>query len=162
ATHAERRAPRSRARDPGGLPHSAGLDVPRRRSLHRGRTRGDQPGTRTRPPRPASPRCVPERSRSRARSDRPPPDRALGPRALLESRILTAASGTGLRVGRMERRSIEVTEPIHDLVSPSSRVLCEATVEGEPLGLVELPVCDGRIPSRVLADALAASLGWPL
>src|SRR5438067_4059802 len=83
-------------------------------------------------------------------------------RALLESRILTAASGTGLRVGRMESRSIELTEPIHDLVSPSSRVLCEATVEGEPLGLVELPVCDGRIPSRVLADTLAASLGWLL
>jgi peptidoglycan/xylan/chitin deacetylase (PgdA/CDA1 family) len=78
---------------------------------------------------------------------------------LLEGRIL-AAAGSGVRVGAMEKRRIELTAPIEAIEGDSARVLLEATVEGEVLGVIELPVCDGAILARVVADAAAAAFGW--
>ncbi len=42
------------------------------------------------------------------------------------------------------------------------RLLCTVYAGSRELGAVELPVCDGWVPSRVLADGIAAELAWPL
>ncbi|MEH2178719.1 trifunctional glycosyltransferase/class I SAM-dependent methyltransferase/polysaccharide deacetylase [Nostoc sp.] len=59
---------------------------------------------------------------------------------------------------------VEVTEPIQDLYTPSSteRLHCTIELEGERLGILELPVFDGIVFGRVLADAIAAEFAWPI
>ncbi len=59
---------------------------------------------------------------------------------------------------------VEVTEPIEDIVTPLSaeRLYCKVHIDGESIGSVELPVCDGFLLGYVLADSIAADFAWPL
>ncbi|MGH2521105.1 MAG: class I SAM-dependent methyltransferase [Anaerolineales bacterium] len=41
-------------------------------------------------------------------------------------------------------------------------MLCTIELEGERLGMLELPVCDGLVAGSVLADAIAAEFAWPI
>ncbi len=69
-----------------------------------------------------------------------------------------------LTIGTTHGIRIEITEPIPDLElgDPIERVHCIIAVEGEPLGTLELPVCDRVVPAYVLADAIAAQFAWPI
>jgi len=82
-------------------------------------------------------------------------------RRVLERRIAYAAD-SDCRVGGTERLSVELTRPLVDVVSQCERIVFAATAEGEPLGLLELPACDGRVPARILADAASDAFGWRL
>jgi peptidoglycan/xylan/chitin deacetylase (PgdA/CDA1 family)/2-polyprenyl-3-methyl-5-hydroxy-6-metoxy-1,4-benzoquinol methylase len=64
----------------------------------------------------------------------------------------------------MHMVSIEITKPILDILPPSEveRLHCIVELEGVPLGSIELPVCDGLVPSYVLVDAIAAEFAWPI
>jgi peptidoglycan/xylan/chitin deacetylase (PgdA/CDA1 family) len=87
-------------------------------------------------------------------------------RTLLERRILCAAGDQRpLIVGNTLAVAIQLSEPLGDLpvAEEVARVVCEVRSGDEPLGTVELPVCDGVVPGRVLADAIvAAELAWPI
>ena len=69
-----------------------------------------------------------------------------------------------LTLGSTQAVPVEVTAPIPDLRPPAGveRVRCRLMLEGLPLGLLDLPVCDGIIPSDVLADAIAADHAWAI
>ena len=81
-------------------------------------------------------------------------------------RLVLARSGAPLplAIGSRLAVGIELTEPLEGVsVEPSvERLLCRVEHDGQPLGSVELPVCDGEVPADVLADSLAAELFWPL
>ena len=51
-----------------------------------------------------------------------------------------------------------------DILPPTQveRLQCTLELEGAPIGTLELPVCEGRVPSYVLADAIAAEFSWPI
>jgi peptidoglycan/xylan/chitin deacetylase (PgdA/CDA1 family)/GT2 family glycosyltransferase/SAM-dependent methyltransferase len=55
-------------------------------------------------------------------------------------------------------------EPPRDLVLDGgiTRVLCAVRYGTRPLGDVEIPVVDGWLPARVLADAIVARMAWDL
>jgi peptidoglycan/xylan/chitin deacetylase (PgdA/CDA1 family) len=69
-----------------------------------------------------------------------------------------------LTVGATHAVQIEVTEPIPDILPPVpvERLQCTVELEGAGIGTIDLPVCDGLIPSHVLADAMAAEFAWPI
>src|ERR1043166_1930802 len=69
-----------------------------------------------------------------------------------------------LTIGTTYATQIEVTEPIPDIAAPQGveSLHCRVEVAGRSLGEVLLPVCDGRIPSAVLADAIVAEFTWPI
>ena len=59
--------------------------------------------------------------------------------------------------------SVEITQPLEDIEGPrDGSVVCHALLEGQELGTLELPTPDGLLPRAVLADALAARLGWTI
>ncbi len=61
--------------------------------------------------------------------------------------------------------TVEVTEPISDIFGfPQlcDRLCCTINLEGNELGTVELPICDGIVTGTVLADAIAAQFAWPI
>ena len=66
--------------------------------------------------------------------------------------------------GTLHAAEIDVTQPIPDLVVPATveRLHCSVRIGSESLGVLELPVFDGIVPSAVLADAIAAEFAWPL
>jgi peptidoglycan/xylan/chitin deacetylase (PgdA/CDA1 family)/GT2 family glycosyltransferase len=59
---------------------------------------------------------------------------------------------------------VDIAQGLPDIAAPEGvdRLQCLVRVEGHPLGVVELPVCDGRVPAPVLADAIAACYAWPI
>jgi peptidoglycan/xylan/chitin deacetylase (PgdA/CDA1 family)/SAM-dependent methyltransferase len=59
---------------------------------------------------------------------------------------------------------IEITEPMPDISpsGPAERLQCTVELEGARIGMIELPVCEGLVPSHVLADAIAAEFAWPI
>jgi len=67
-------------------------------------------------------------------------------------------------VGQTHGLIVEATAPIPDVRTDLAveRLWCRVLVEGEPLGTVQLPVCDGLVPASVLADAVAADFAWQL
>ncbi|MEG5059416.1 sulfotransferase [Microcoleus sp. A2-C5] len=61
--------------------------------------------------------------------------------------------------------TLEVTEPISDICCLSQiydRLCCKINLEGNELGTVELPICDGIVTGAVLVDAIAAQFAWPI
>ena len=85
-------------------------------------------------------------------------------RRLEQMIVRHAATPPPLLVGRTYVAHLDVTRPIPDIHSPAGAELlfCEISVAGERLGALELPICDGWVPSRVLADAIAACFAWPI
>src|SRR5438093_7660284 len=69
-----------------------------------------------------------------------------------------------ITLGATHALRLEVTAPIEDLVLPDllERLWCDVTVAGEPLGSLQLPVCDGVVPACVLKDAIADQFGWAI
>lgn len=59
---------------------------------------------------------------------------------------------------------VEVTEPIPHISAPlmAERLHCTVKLEGACIGVIELPICEGLVPSHVLADAIAARFAWPI
>ncbi|MBE9186267.1 sulfotransferase [Microcoleus sp. LEGE 07076] len=60
--------------------------------------------------------------------------------------------------------AVEVSEPISDIYALKicDRLCCTIQLEGNALGVVELPVCDGIVAGAVLADAIAAQFAWEI
>ncbi|MEG4799255.1 sulfotransferase [Microcoleus sp. ARI1-B5] len=61
--------------------------------------------------------------------------------------------------------AVEVTAPILDICcfpQIGDRLCCTITLEGNELGVVELPVCDGIVAGAVLEDAIAAQFAWQI
>lgn len=50
------------------------------------------------------------------------------------------------------------------LVAPpgAQRLQCRVELEGDALGDLELPVCDGQVPRHIVADAISARFHWPI
>ncbi len=69
-----------------------------------------------------------------------------------------------LIVGATYAVRVEITEPIPDILPPRSveRLHCVIELEGSRIGTLELPICDGIVPSYVLADAIAVEFAWPI
>jgi peptidoglycan/xylan/chitin deacetylase (PgdA/CDA1 family) len=67
-------------------------------------------------------------------------------------------------VGATHGVRMDLAEPVEDIEPGAGveRLLCSAELDGELLGHVELPVCDGFVPAQVVVDALAGELFWPL
>jgi peptidoglycan/xylan/chitin deacetylase (PgdA/CDA1 family) len=59
---------------------------------------------------------------------------------------------------------VEVSEPILDINIPQifDRLCCTIELQGNELGTLELPVCNGMVAGVVLADAIAAKFAWPI
>jgi len=93
------------------------------------------------------------------------PELARRVRTVLERLILEHSTAPRpLTVGATHAVRIEVTEPIPDNrpPAPAQRLQCAVELEGERLGLLELPVCEGIVPGYVLADAIATEFAWPI
>jgi len=69
-----------------------------------------------------------------------------------------------ITIGSTHGVRIETTEPIPDILLPAQveRLKCTVEIEGEHIGTIELPVCDGIVSRYVLADAIAADFAWPI
>ena len=82
----------------------------------------------------------------------------------LEKMIVQTAPFRDLTIGTTATRRIEVTSAIGDLVLPHDieRLHVAVEVEGDHIGNIELPVCDGIVPRGVLRDALVAHHAWPI
>ncbi|MCU7550526.1 glycosyltransferase [Chitinophagaceae bacterium LB-8] len=60
---------------------------------------------------------------------------------------------------------IEITEPIEDIYVENKgleRLYCVLRMEGQLLGTIELPICDGVVSAYVLKDATANQYHWPI
>ena len=81
---------------------------------------------------------------------------------LIERMVLAHAEDA--TVGSTHSLRLELARPVEDLRLGDrvERLVCSAELEGELLARVQLPVCDGFVPSSVLVDALAAEMFWPL
>jgi len=93
------------------------------------------------------------------------PGLARGARNELERWIAQMASGVApFTVGGTHARRIEVTEPIGDVVVPdgAERLAAAVEIDGDRLGVVELPVIGGRVRGEVLADAIANEFAWTI
>jgi len=66
--------------------------------------------------------------------------------------------------GRTHAVAVEITQPIArvQVREDVERVHCVLTANGERIGTVLLPVCDGIVSARVLADAIVARFAWPI
>ncbi|MDB9509909.1 sulfotransferase [Kamptonema animale CS-326] len=63
-----------------------------------------------------------------------------------------------------QKERVEITRSIVDIFAPLSfeRLLCRVEMEGEYLGNIELPFCDGVVSRFVLADAIATKFYLPI
>ncbi|MBW4523134.1 MAG: polysaccharide deacetylase family protein [Scytolyngbya sp. HA4215-MV1] len=59
---------------------------------------------------------------------------------------------------------VDITQPLVDVYSPeqAESLYGWVTVAGEPLGTIELPICNGVVASVVLADTIAATFAWKI
>lgn len=83
----------------------------------------------------------------------------------IENRILQIPGiSRPLSLGMTHAVFIDINEPIPDFSLPSKieRLHCTIRIEGQELGSLTLPVCDGNIPAFVLADSIAAEFAWPI
>ena len=85
--------------------------------------------------------------------------------AILERLILeNVASPRPLTIGATHAVQIEVTAPIPDVVPPpdTKRLRCEVLLEGNALGVVELPIIAEVVQATAIADAIATVYAWPI
>ncbi len=91
---------------------------------------------------------------------------AFGAKNALERLVLAEASAERpRRAGRWYLTELDVDgSPPEDLVLEPGveRLLCTVRLGSEPVDDLEIPVVDGWVPARVLADAVAAPLAWEL
>ncbi len=83
----------------------------------------------------------------------------------LEKLILeTSTRARPFTLGLTQALTVETTQPMAELTAPSGveRVHVQVRWDGTPIGDIELPVFDERIPAAVLADAIAAEHAWTL
>ncbi|HEX5145635.1 MAG TPA: glycosyltransferase, partial [Conexibacter sp.] len=89
---------------------------------------------------------------------------AYGARSVLERLVLEAAEGPRpRRAGRWQLIELDLAgEPPQDLsLDPDiTRLLCAIRYGERRLGELEIPLVDGWMPARVLADAIVATLAW--
>lgn len=78
--------------------------------------------------------------------------------------IKSARASRPFTAGHTHAITLEVTRPFPDLTLPApiDRLHCCVELEGQPLGELELPVCDGLVPADILADAIAAEFAWTI
>jgi peptidoglycan/xylan/chitin deacetylase (PgdA/CDA1 family)/GT2 family glycosyltransferase len=59
---------------------------------------------------------------------------------------------------------LEVSEPIADIYPPAKveRLFIKVELEGQALGTLELPICDGWVAATVVVDAIAAEFYWQI
>lgn len=83
---------------------------------------------------------------------------------IIQYRLTQRMEAQPLTAQSMYTVSLEITKPILDILPPSEvdRLHCIIELEGVALGSIELPVCDGLVPSYVLIDAIAAEFGWTI
>lgn len=84
---------------------------------------------------------------------------------ILESIVLsTTDENRSLTFGSLRKVGIELSEKIPELAAGPGveRVDCALAFMGRPVGSVHLPVCDGIVPSAVLADAVASEDAYSL
>jgi len=94
-----------------------------------------------------------------------PPQLAAAARRHVERARLAALAPTRpARIGRTWAIGVELAEAVADVSPPAGcdRLDAALSFAGEPLGSIELPVCDGHVPGAVIADAAAARHGWEL
>ena len=60
--------------------------------------------------------------------------------------------------------AVEASELISDIAVPQifDRLCCTILLEGNELGTVQLPACNGMVAGAVLADAIASQFAWPI
>lgn len=83
--------------------------------------------------------------------------------AQLERRAVRPVSlARPLTIGHTHAIDLELTSAFPSLRLPPSveRLHCRVHLEGDVIGELELPVCDGLVPADVLADAAAAEFAW--
>ena len=86
-------------------------------------------------------------------------------RIILENMVIKHAVGPRpFSIGTTYAIQVEITKPLDDIFPPPSaeRVQCAVECDGVPLGIVELPVCDGLLSGYVLSDAIAAEFAWQI
>jgi glycosyltransferase involved in cell wall biosynthesis len=78
--------------------------------------------------------------------------------------IESAMTQEPLTIGGSYAIRIELTEPLPEIKPPASveRLKCDAYMNGERLGLIELPVVDRLVSSHLIADAIATEFAWPI
>jgi hypothetical protein len=84
-------------------------------------------------------------------------------RLALEDSVIRHSEGwESLVIGRTQAVRLELTAPLPDLhPGPSvERIRISATLEGSALPSVDLPVFDGVVSGKVIADAVAAKIAW--
>ncbi|MBW4459914.1 MAG: glycosyltransferase [Nodosilinea sp. WJT8-NPBG4] len=84
---------------------------------------------------------------------------------ILERMILQHIQATELiQMGYHYSVPIEITEPIADIISPAgiNRLCSPLTLTGKPLGMVDLPICEGWVSQHVLRDRIASQYAWPI
>jgi len=85
-------------------------------------------------------------------------------RRVERERLAALAPARPARLGRTWAIDIELAEAVVDASPPAGCDRLDAALyfAGEPLGSIELPVCDGLVPAAVIADAAASRHGWEL
>ncbi len=90
----------------------------------------------------------------------------LARRVAIRLEALAAKHATCLpcRVGGALAIEVELTEAIQDvpLPAPIDRVRVNLTLEGEPLGALDLPAGEDRLPAEAIARAAARDYGWAI
>ncbi len=78
--------------------------------------------------------------------------------------VRSAKTSRPFTAGNTHAITLEVTRTFPDLTLPApiDRLHCAVELEGQPLGELELPVCDGLVPADILADAVAAEFAWTI
>lgn len=85
-------------------------------------------------------------------------------RSLEEMALKQCPEPRPLTIGRHHAVRIELTEAFGVVVPPPGveHLTISMALEGRPIGTVDLPVFDGRVPATVILDAVAAEAAWKI
>ncbi len=78
--------------------------------------------------------------------------------------LQSVASSEPLTIGGTHATTIEITAPIEDIHVPSTveRIRIAVTLDGTPLGNLEIPVIVNEVSRHLLADAIAERFAWQI